>query len=170
MLEHVKPPIWRRIEVPGSTSLAELHLVIQVAMGWTNSHLYGFEIAGRSYGETYDDAPETLLAAADHTLADVAEAGDRFSYLYDFGDNWDHLVTVEKTRPATPAPTIRCTAGRRNCPPEDIGGPYAFDEFLKAYADPAHPDHKHYRNWLGNNYDPTAFNLTGTNTDLARLL
>ena len=169
VLEHVKPPVWRRIEVPGSITLAELHLVIQMAMGWTNSHLHEFEIAGRTYGQIDVDAPEHLLDAADLTLAEAAGIGDRFTYLYDFGDNWAHVVTVEKVLPANSAPTVRCTSGRRNCPPEDIGGPYGFDEFLKAYADPAHPDHAHYQNWVGGDYDPTAFNLTETNTELARL-
>lgn len=75
LLERVKPPIWRRIEVPASISLAELHLVIQGAMRWTNSHLHEFEIKRRIYGEIDGDAPEELLEAADFTLAEVAEAG-----------------------------------------------------------------------------------------------
>lgn len=169
VLEHVKPPIWRRLEVPGSISLAELHEVIQVAMGWSNSHLHEFEINGRAYGVVDDDAPAELLDAGGFTLAEVAQAGDRFDYLYDFGDSWNHQVTVEKVLPADSATTVRCTAGKRNCPPEDIGGPYGVKEFLKAYADPEHPDHAHFRNWLGNNYDPAAFDLTDINAELARL-
>ncbi|MEU4396000.1 plasmid pRiA4b ORF-3 family protein [Kribbella sp. NPDC023855] len=168
VLRYVKPPVWRRIQVPGSISLAELHEVIQVAMGWSNSHLHEFEINRRRYGVVDDEAPG-VLDASGFTLAEVAQAGDRFDYLYDFGDSWNHQVTVEKVLPADSAPTVRCTAGRRNCPPEDIGGPYALEEFLKAYADPGHPDHAQYRNWLGDSYDPAAFNLTEINTALSRL-
>jgi hypothetical protein len=169
VLKHTKPPVWRRIQVPGSTTLASLHAVIQVAMGWTNSHLHQFEIKQRSYGEIDDDAPEALLEAADFTLAEVVDAGDRFDYLYDFGDDWSHAVTVEKVLPADPQ-GVRCLAGKRNCPPEDVGGPWGFEEFLKAYGDPAHPEHTKYREWLGDGYEPTAFDLDEVNAELADLL
>jgi hypothetical protein len=170
LLKHTKPPVWRRIQVPGSTTLAGLHAVIQVAMGWTNSHLHQFEINQRIFGDIDDDAPEELLEAADFTLQEVAQAGDRFDYLYDFGDGWSHTVTVEKVLPADSGPEVRCVAGKRNCPPEDVGGPWGFEEFLKAYSDPAHPDHAQYQQWAGDDYDAAAFDLDMVNAELAELL
>ena len=170
VLKHTKPPVWRRIQVPGSTTLAGLHAVIQVAMGWTNSHLHQFEINQRVYGEIDDDAPDELLEAADFPLQEVAHAGDRFDYLYDFGDGWSHVVTVEKVLPAADGPAVRCVAGKRNCPPEDVGGPYGFEEFVKAYSDPGQPDHERYREWAGDGYDPAEFNLDAVNAELAELL
>jgi hypothetical protein len=150
--------------------LAGLHAVIQVAMGWTNSHLHQFELNQRVYGEIDDDAPDELLEAADFPLQDVAHAGDRFDYLYDFGDGWSHVVTVEKVLPAADGPAVRCVAGKRNCPPEDVGGPYGFEEFVKAYSDPGQPDHERYREWAGDGYDPAEFNLDAVNAELAELL
>jgi hypothetical protein len=121
-LKGTKPPIWRRIQVPGSIALSDLHGVIQVAMGWTNSHLHEFAIGGRQYGEIDDDGPEELLEEAGFMLAEVAGERERFEYLYDVGDGWDHAVTIEKVAPSSDDVSVaRCLAGRRNCPPEDMG-------------------------------------------------
>jgi hypothetical protein len=169
-LKGTKPPIWRRIEVPGSIALSDLHTVIQVAMGWTNSHLHEFAIGGRQYGGIDDDAPEELLEEAGYTLAEVAGERDRFEYLYDFGDDWNHVVTVEKVVPGSDDVSVpRCLAGRRNCPPEDVGGVWGLEEFLKAYNDPAQEGHSFYRDWLGDGYDAAAFDLDETNAELAKL-
>ncbi|TDO30008.1 pRiA4b ORF-3-like protein [Kribbella sp. VKM Ac-2527] len=171
VLRGTKPPVWRRIQVPGTITLAGLHAVIQTAMGWTNSHLHEFEIAGRDYGEIDPDAPEDLLEAADFTLEKVARKGDKFDYLYDFGDGWRHQVTVEQVLPASDEPvTVQCLAGRRNCPPEDVGGTGGYEDFLEAYLDPAHEDHRRYRDWLGDGFDPDAFDRASINADLAGLL
>jgi hypothetical protein len=168
-LKGTKPPIWRRIEVPGWIALSGLHAVIQVAMGWTNSHLHEFAIGGCQYGEIDDDAPEELLGEAGYTLAEVVGEGERFEYLYDFGDGWDHAVTIEKVVPSSgDASVARCLAGRRNCPPEDVGGASGLGELLNAYDDPAHEKHSYYRDWLGDGYDAAAFDLDETNAELAK--
>jgi hypothetical protein len=170
-LKGTKPPIWRRIEVPGWIALSGLHEVIQVAMGWTNSHLHAFAIGGREYGGIDDDAPEELLEDAGFILAEVAGERDRFEYLYDFGDGWDHAVTVEKVVPSSDDVSVaRCLAGRRNCPPEDVGGAPGLGELLKAYDDPAQEKHSYYRDWLGDGYDAAAFDLDETNAELAKLI
>lgn len=169
-LQDTKPPIWRRIQVPGLIRLSDLHAVLQTAMGWTNSHLHEFEIAGRHYGEIDLDAPETLLEAADHTLAELVNEGDRFHYLYDFGDSWTHVLTVEKILPNLDGSTAAvCLAGRRSCPPEDVGGTSGYKHFLEAYTDPTHEQHQHFRNWIGDDFNPTTFNLPETNAELATL-
>jgi hypothetical protein len=171
VLRGTKPPVWRRIQVPGTITLAGLHAVIQTAMGWTNSHLHEFEIANQIYGEIDPDAPDDLLEAANFTLEQVARKGNKFDYLYDFGDSWSHQVTVEQVLPPSDEPvTVQCLAGRRNCPPEDVGGTGGYEDFLAAYLDPAHEDHQRYRDWLGDGFDPAAFDLAAVNKDLAGLL
>ena len=123
-LEGIAPPIWRRLEVPGDMDLEKLHEVIQVAMGWTNSHLHQF-IVGETFYGIPDDDPDDLLEAKDErrcTLARIAKkTGTNFVYQYDFGDNWEHLIVVEDIRAGrTPAPP-KCLAGQRRCPPVSPG-------------------------------------------------
>jgi hypothetical protein len=117
-LRDIKPPIWRRLLVPGTMTLGDLHQAIQAAMGWDNDHLHAFDIAGRQYGDrdTVDDvADENRLTVNSLVKSGVA----RFAYTYDFGDNWEHLVVIEKCAPAVEVISYpACVAGKRNCPPE----------------------------------------------------
>ena len=119
-----KPPVWRRLLVAETTSLFELHEVLQAAFGWWNSHLYEFEIDGVRYGtddgEGFGPRPKSERRTR---LGAVTEAGTTFEYLYDLGDNWQHGIVVEKIIAAAPGATYpACIAGRRACPPEDCGG------------------------------------------------
>lgn len=159
-LMHTEPPIWRRVRVPGSVRLPQLHAVIQTAMGWTDSHLHEFEIDGMRYGNPDPNYGGGVISETKVKLAEVAGEGDRLEYTYDFGDGWLHEVLVEKILPTAkgkPKPKPACLDGGRACPPEDIGGPPGFAEFLEAYGDPAHEDHQHYHEWVGDNFDPLAF-------------
>jgi hypothetical protein len=170
-LREVRPAVLRRVQVPGELSLAGLHAVVQVAMGWTDSHLHEFDVDGARYGlpdpdwdagEVGDEARVTLFR--------LLGQGDRVGYVYDFGDGWTHRLTVEKVLAPEPGVSYpRCVAGRRACPPEDVGGPWGYDEFLAAMADPAHPEHEHYREWVGGPFDPAAFDLIEVNAALAEL-
>ena len=140
-------------------------------MGWTDSHLHEFDVDGARYGlpdpdwdagEVGDEARVTLFR--------LLGQGDRAGYVYDFGDGWTHRLTVEKVLAPEPGVSYpRCVSGRRACPPEDVGGPWGYDEFLAAMADPAHPEHEQYREWLGGPFDPAAFDLTAVNAALAEL-
>ena len=166
-LRDTKPPVWRRLLVPGETTLADLHRAIQAAMGWEDYHLHTFDIAGRQYGDpgaVNDVADETRV-----TLNGLIKSGvTRFAYTYDFGDNWDHALVIEKSLPAVEAlsrPT--CTAGRRKCPPEDCGGPWGYRELLDVLADPAHPEHAERREWLGEDFDPDNFHPDSADAMLA---
>src|SRR4051794_35035090 len=143
VLAKVVPPVRRRGQVPGEIDLAVLHEVVQSAMGWTNSHLHEFEIAGRRYGIPDPDWPgEHLTDEAKGKLVRLVKQGDRFGYLYDFGDNWVHEITVDRVVAAEPGVRYpRCVAGQGACPPEDVGGIWGYEEFQAALADPAHPDH-----------------------------
>jgi hypothetical protein len=141
-LRHVKPPIWRRVLMPGRMTLSDLHLAIQATMGWENDHLHAFDINGEQYGDssTMDDvANERRL-----TLNTLTKNGvTRFTYTYDFGDDWEHDILIEKTPPAHTAKALpACIGGKRNCPPEDCGGPWGYAELVPILADPANPQHE----------------------------
>lgn len=163
VLRDTSPAIWRRIETRDAT-LEQLHELIQTAMGWTNSHLHQFEIGGTRYTdarfmtEDLDD-----FGAADYSgmrVSDlVAEHGSklRIRYEYDFGDSWEHDVVLEKV--TDPEPRVRyprCTAGKRACPPEDVGGAYAYADYVEAITDPQHSEHEYFLEWSGP-FDPAEF-------------
>ena len=165
-LRGAKPPIWRRLLAPASMTLADLHAAIQAAMGWEDSHLHVFDIGGKSYGDraSVDDvADENRL-----TLGGLRSSGvARFGYTYDFGDNWEHTVTIEKTLPAAEGMTYpTCLAGKRACPPEDCGGPWGYQELLDIIADPAHPERAERLEWLGEDFDPEEFSVVAANSIL----
>src|SRR3954468_21294272 len=132
-LHGAKPPVWRRLELPGDFSLPRLHDVIQAAMGWGDSHLHRFR-TGHDPRSPYFLTQFDLEEGEDGTLEDdvrldqlVAEKGDELRYEYDFGDGWDHRLLVEEVLEEAP-PTARCTAGRMACPPEDCGGIGGYEE------------------------------------------
>ena len=154
-----KPPIWRRLIMPGSASLGALHAAIQAAMGWDGYHLHAFDVGGRQYGErgALEDGADENRA----TLERLVRAGHRrFTYTYDFGDDWEHLVTVEKAGTAEEGLSIpACIAGKRACPPEDCGGVWGYYELLEALADPGRPDHAEQREWVPETFDPEAFDV-----------
>lgn len=164
-LRDVRPPIWRRLLVPSATSLGELHEHIQTAMGWFDYHLHAFQVDSMTYGiddgESLGEPPQDEAAVA---LADVAPAGVSFTYTYDFGDNWEHVIEVESIDPVEPgAQYPRCIAGRRASPPEDCGGFPGYLELIEALADPAHPRHVELREWVGGEFDPERFDLDQIN-------
>lgn len=165
-----KPPVWRRVEVPGDIKLSGLHAVIQTAMGWSGGHLHQFLINGVEYSEPDEDMPDDVLDESDVELAGVSAEGDQLLYVYDFGDNWRHEVKVEKVLPASKSgQQARCVAGGRACPPEDVGGVWGFADFLEAYYDPAHEEYEQFHDWLGDDYDAAAFDPAEVNGQLRRL-
>jgi hypothetical protein len=166
-LRGTKPPIWRRLLLPGALTLADLHEAIQAAMGWKGGHLHAFDIDGRQYGDprAVDDvANESRL-----TLNGVLKSGvTRFRYSYDFGDDWEHEVVVEKTLPAEAVKSVpACIAGKRNCPPEDCGGVWGYHELLEILADPAHPERAERIEWLGEDFEPDDFSVEIADATLA---
>lgn len=152
----VRPPVWRRITVPATITLPELHDAIQTAMGWTDSHLHEFEIGGIRYGRPDPDFASDVRPEAGVRLLEKVGEGERISYVYDFGDDWRHDVEVEKALPPG-AEVAVCLAGRRRCPPEDVGGPPGYADFLAAFGDPAHPDREDLRAWVGDGFEPDHF-------------
>ncbi|WFE51511.1 plasmid pRiA4b ORF-3 family protein [Micromonospora sp. WMMD1155] len=147
-LRGAKPPIWRRLELPADTSLADLHDIIQVAFGWYDSHLHVFNTPYGDFGIA--DRKLGHRAEAPVTLEQVApEVGDRLRYTYDFGDDWEHEITVEKVLDRQPVGYPRCTGGRRAAPPEDCGGVWGYAELVEVLGDPDHPEHGDRLEWLG---------------------
>ena len=156
-LDDVEPAVVRRIEVPLTIRLDRLHLVLQAAMGWTNSHLYEIRARDVGWGRPDPDFGDGPLDASKARLIDVLEdVGTRsLKYLYDFGDGWEHSVRVERITDAVPGiayPRLIEAIGR--CPPEDVGGPWGYREFLDAVADPKHQEHAERLQWIGGHFDP----------------
>jgi hypothetical protein len=159
-LRDVRPPIWRRIEVPGNVTFAKLHHILQAAMGWTDSHLHEFIVGGRHIGRPGDDFGGDVENEARVRLEEVAAAKSKLTYWYDFGDDWWHDITVERVGPREAGVEYpRLLAGERSAPPEDVGGVGGYEEFLEAVADPKHPERDAYLTWVGGAFDPEAFDL-----------
>lgn len=174
-LKGCRPPIWRRVQVRGSTTLGQLHWVIQLSMGWTNSHLHSFTVEGIEYGERMPDLGFDDLDMRDESkvLLSKIVRGEKFkfSYLYDFGDSWDHEILVEKV--LEPDPEVDypiCIKAKRACPPEDCGGVWGYGAFLEAIQDSDHPEHEELLEWVGGVFDPETVELDEVNRQLQRFL
>jgi hypothetical protein len=143
-LDDVEPAVARRVEVPLAIRLDRLHLVLQAAMGWTNSHLYEIRARDIGWGVPDPDFGDGPLDARKARLVDVVQdTGVRsLKYLYDFGDGWEHTVRIERIADAVPGITYpRLIQATGRCPPEDVGGPWGYRDFLAAMADPDHEQH-----------------------------
>ncbi|MGV8826650.1 plasmid pRiA4b ORF-3 family protein [Methylibium petroleiphilum] len=170
----IQPIIWRTILVPETMTLPKLDRVIQAAMGWYNSHLHAWRIDGRRYGvpDPEWNMPGELLDERKFTVGSVlGDHIDEFVYDYDFGDSWEHRVAVEKRLAADPERNAwpMCIAGANACPPEDVGGPPGYLDFVQAMHDPTHQDHLQMWRWNGGPFDPSAFSLNDANRAIRKL-
>lgn len=159
------PPIWRRVQVPADLTLDRLHRVLQVVMGWTDSHLHQFQV-----GETYFGTPnpEFSFEVKNEKRIRLSEVlrrpKARMVYEYDFGDGWEHDVVLEAAVPATPRGRYPLVlAGKRRCPPEDVGGIGGYYHFLEAMGDPNHPEHRDMKEWWDAPFDPEEFDVKEIN-------
>ncbi|MCA1655843.1 MAG: plasmid pRiA4b ORF-3 family protein, partial [Pseudonocardiaceae bacterium] len=165
------PAIWRRLSLPGDLRLNQLHDVIQIAFGWENSHLHQFEAGGSRYTDIGFGSSPGAVDEREATLAQLApRKGSRLRYTYDFGDDWVHDIVVEAIDPAQGDPTVGCMAAERAGPPEDSGGVPGYQNLVAAMADPKHPDHEHYLDWLGEPFDPEAVDHDAINAALAKVV
>jgi hypothetical protein len=171
-LRDSKPPIWRRLLVPDSISLYKLNQIIQIAMGWTDSHLHQFIIHGEYYSIPSPEDWGPIIDERRSRLDQIAASeSDKFIYEYDFGDSWDHEVLVEKILP--PEPGVKypvCIKGKRACPPEDVGGIWGYEEFLEAMSDPNHDEHDRFIAWWGGEFDPEEFDIEEINQVLGKVI
>ncbi|MGA3262921.1 MAG: plasmid pRiA4b ORF-3 family protein [Terracidiphilus sp.] len=168
-LKNIKPPVWRRIIVAPDIKLNRLHDVLQIVMGWTNSHLHQFEtplgyIADPAFGleETESSRKATLKSVLRGPRSSIR-------YEYDFGDGWNHQILLEKVVDLDQPVLAFCLGGARACPPEDCGGPWGYANLLAILKDPKHPEHEEMSEWLDSGYVPESFDVEEVNKQLARL-
>jgi hypothetical protein len=172
------PPIWRRLLVPAATRLGELHRILQIAMGWTDSHLHMFTAGGVAYSEPSDEWDLEIKDEGPVRLDQIArEEGEAFVYEYDLGDGWRHQVLFEDLKILDKAsPKVSCLGGERACPLEDSGGIDGYYETLEILNDPTHAEHEHIKTWAEGAaayagrtaVDPEAFDLAAVNAALSR--
>lgn len=166
----IKPPIWRRIQVPSSYTFVKLHDALSDAMGWQDYHLHEF-IFKRSQGSDivigdpshYEDypvgqVPDVLNEQIIRISQFFIKPHDRGIYIYDFGDYWNHIVLLEKILPKEEGISYpRCIKGKRRCPPEDVGGTGGYEDLLRVMNDPNDEEYENMMSWCGGPYDPDYF-------------
>ncbi len=155
-----KPSIWRAFQVTDDYRFDRFHQVIQIVMGWQNSHLHEFQLKDRQIGMVDDSFIGQFPNLEDETkiyLRDIdLQEKDSFAYLYDFGDSWLHLIQLEDIS-SEPLLNPVCLDGRNACPMEDSGGVWGYTELLKISKDPSHPEHDEYMQSFPPNFDPSFF-------------
>lgn len=156
-----KPPVWRRVVVPADTTFAMFHIVIQAAMGWFDMHLYSFSPTGYGSIPWIEEEPEEdgsfdfgtrnkkTTQASDIKLFDIfKKKGQTFTYIYDFGDDWKHKITLEEIDKKNISTLPKLIAGKGTCPPEDCGGPMGYERLKEVLADKSHPEYEDLKEWL----------------------
>jgi hypothetical protein len=183
-LQFIQPEIWRLIRVPHDIRMDRLHDVLQAAFGWEESHLHQFHLIDAEGGmagyvgrtdlrgpfDYLDDGPK-MQDETKRLLKNFLERpGDRIGYEYDFGDSWLHAITLATVEPqASRLTRAACLEGARSGPPEDCGGPPGYEHLLKVLKKPRHPERAEMIEWLGDDFDPTAFDPAAINRELARM-
>lgn len=167
----IEPRIWREVAVSGNWTLRDLHHVIQATMGWEDCHLYQFVIRKTEYGpssgpfELFED--DEGSDDGEIRLCDLLKSRNKFSYTYDFGDCWQHELRVRSVHPPKAKETYPlCRAGGGACPPEDCGGTWGYANILAALSAPKDEDNQDQLEWVGEDFDPKAFNLDKANARL----
>lgn len=165
----VRPKVWRRLLVPTTIELQRLHVVLLWGMGWDGGHVHEFVFGNANYAavEPLSDLPDEVMDEESMPLREALGRRQSFVYVYDYGDNWQHKVKVEKIVSLDgPISLAVCIAGANACPPEDVGGAPGYEEFLEALADPKHSEHEMLKEWIGRPFDPIAFDLADINRRL----
>lgn len=163
------PVIWRTFQVPADYRMDRFHQVLQIVMGWNNSHLHEFRINGRTVGMLtdpeydFDTEDETKLRLSGFNLKER----DTLSYLYDFGDHWEHILYLDRVSNQEAIYPV-CTDGKRACPPDDSGGTYGYTGMLEVLADPKHPEYEGWKNWLPEGFQSDKAPLDETNKELKK--
>jgi len=160
-LKDSKPPMWRRIQVKEDTTLYTLHQIIQIAMGWTHSHLHQFMADGVYYGAPDPEYGFDMVNEQRSRRKEIVRhVHDTCLYEYDFGDGWDHEMLLEKLlEPEVKTRYPPCFTGKRHCPPGERGGVWGYRTFVEAMGDPDHPEHDEYLEWGEDAFDPEAFDV-----------
>ena len=174
----VTPLVWRRVLVSSHWTLASLHHYLQWVMGWQDAHAHQFQVAGSvvapawwidevsrdSDTTTWRDERKVSVAA----LVEELGANGEFEYRYDMGDGWRHRIVFDSLPPSRHFLEVAlpvCLAGENACPPENVGGPFGYADFLRILAESKHPEHADRVHWIGGVFDPAGFDLNRINRD-----
>jgi len=169
-LDDVRPAVWRQLIVPGTIRLSKLADILLVAMGWNNSHLHQFRIGDVLFGMHVEDWPEEEIDEKSVTVVQALGDERRFWFDYDFGDGWGHEIELQEADWLSHSLKFAvCISGENACPPDDVGGPGGYDEFLEAIADSKHPEYEEFLTWIGGSFNRSHFDLAETNASLQRL-
>lgn len=160
-MRDVAPRVTRTVDIPETITLDELHDVLQVALGWTNSHLHAFDTGSVRYSSPFEDWDDNEVDERGMRLSTLPR---RFTYVYDFGDDWLHDIEIV----GRGGSECGCVAGEGACPPEDCGGPHGYAELQEILRRPRHPDHEHMRTWVGDRWGP--FDLAATDRKVRAVL
>jgi hypothetical protein len=169
-LKGSKPRIWRRLLVKADTSLYDFHRIIQVSMGWYDAHLHQFVKGNNYYADiiSEDDGWEDAIDYDGMVISDLLKnEKDKIIYEYDFGDNWEHQIILEKILELDEEKTYPCCIkGKMNCPPEDSGGVWGYYDILNLLQKPDHEEYETYKEWIGEDFDPEYFDINEINDNL----
>jgi hypothetical protein len=169
-LRDVTPPIWRRIQITGDMNLRQLHWTLQTVMGWQEEHRHRFDFFGTRYGDPRVIEGEVLDETKVILCQLIIGEKEKFLYLYDFGDAWEHEILVEKILPVEKGTRYPvCLTGKRACPPEGSGGTTEYEELLNILNDPSHPEHEETFEWLPGDFDSEKFDVESVNRRLLGL-
>ena len=169
-LRGVKPPIWRRLQVADTTTMAQLHKIIQALMGWEDEHLHQFTIGTDVYGEASVEGYRRVRDEKRFKLGELVPAAPaKFAYLYDFSVNWEFEVAVEEITPPVEGQLLPLyQKGKRAAPPELIGGAWGYQALLEAKENPRHPERERFAELIAN-YDPDAVDMDAINRRLKKV-
>ena len=178
-IDDVAPSVWRRIRVDADITLRSLHHILQASFGWTSSHLHQCDIEDDTYTMLDNEYMLDLVEAPGQGPLDDRKAklgrlvypGQRFVYLYDFGDSWTHTIHVESiTEIPEKLGYATVIDGVGSCPPEDVGGPPGYIEFLDTIGRrPRSQEAREMLDWAGGDFDANAFDKRAANAALLRM-
>ncbi|MCK4259151.1 MAG: plasmid pRiA4b ORF-3 family protein [Halanaerobiales bacterium] len=173
-LKGIRPPVWRRILVKDDITFHQLHDYIQATMGWWDYHLYGFKFRGLIIGKPYEEHTMYDREFEDSRKVKLKDCNfelkEKFLYTYDFGDNWEHQITVENILQTEKGQVLPvCIKGKRSTPPEDVGGVFGYAYFLDVVSDPEHDDYEYFKEWSEGDFDPEVFDIDEANKALDKI-
>lgn len=179
-LNEITPNIWREFRFHPEVTFHQLHQIIQAVMGWSDTHLYEFQVNKKPIGVP---DPELLGVAAlgigsskeldarkEIVQNHIHKEKTNFTYMYDFGDGWEHTITLKSIDPDEPNSAPTCLGGARACPPEDVGGVWGYEQLLEVLGTPDHPEREHMLEWVGEEYDPEHFSMEDVNEQLRQMV